>query len=77
MSDVQADYKVLDEISSLDNVTVYTPSQVNQVLRDTQGENSIINFKKEYKMSFKKPISSKLKKAIEDWSKKYKFNYDL
>ena len=68
MSDVQADYRVLDEISSLDDVTIYAPEQVNHVLRDVDGESSIMNFKKEYKLSFKKPISSKLKISIKDWS---------
>lgn len=69
MSDVQADYRVLDEISSLDDVTIYTPAQVNHVLRDVDGESNIMNFKKEYKLSFKKSISSKLKNSIKDWSK--------
>lgn len=67
-SDVQADYRVLDEISTLDDVTIYTPKQVNHVLRDVDGKSSIMNFKKEYKLSFKKPISPKLKNSIKDWS---------
>ena len=67
-SDVQADYRVLDEISCLDGVTTYTPEQVNHVLRDVDGESDIMNVKKEYQLSFKKPISPKLKKSIKDWS---------
>ena len=67
-SDVQADYRVLDEISCLDGVTTYAPEQVNHVLRDVDGESDIMNVKKEYQLSFKKPISSKLKKSIKDWS---------
>lgn len=66
-SDVQADYRVLEEISSLDNVTTYTPEQVNHVLRDVNGVSNIMNIKKEYKLSFKKPISSKIKNSIKDW----------
>ena len=34
------------------------------------GESNIINIKKEYKLSFKKPISTKIKKSIKDWSVK-------
>ena len=67
-SDVQADYRVLDEISSLDGVTIYAPEQVNHVLRDVDGDSDIMNVKKEYQLSFKKSISSKLKKSIKDWS---------
>ena len=67
-ADVQANYRVLEDISSLDNITIYTPEQVNHVLRDIDGESNIINIKKEYKLSFEKPISSKIKKSIKDWS---------
>lgn len=69
-SDVQADYRVLEEISSFDNVTISTPEQVNHVLRDVDGQSNIMNIKKEYKLSFKKPISSKIRDSIKDWSEK-------
>ena len=67
-SDVQADYRVLEEISSFENVTIDTPEQVNHVLRDVDGESRIMDIKKEYKLSFKKPISSKIRDSIKDWS---------
>lgn len=69
-SDVQADYRVLEEISNMDGITIYTPEQVNHVLRDVDGESNIMNFKKEYKLSFKKPISSKIKDSIKEWESK-------
>ena len=69
-SDVQADHSVLEEISSFDNVTVFTPEQVNHVLRDVGVESNIMNIKKEYKLSFKKQISIKIKDSIKDWSLK-------
>ena len=46
-SDVQADYRVLDEISVLDQVTIYTPEQVNHLLRDIDNKPDIMNVKKE------------------------------
>ena len=67
MSDVQADYKLLEEISSLDGITTYTPSQINHILREIEGKPNILNIKKEYKQSFKKNISPKIKKMIKDW----------
>lgn len=69
-SDVQADYRVIEKISSFDNVTMDAPEKVNHVLRDVDGESNIINIKKEYKLSLKKPISTKIKKSIQDWSEK-------
>lgn len=68
--DVQADYRVLEAISSFDNVTIDMPEQVNHVLRDVDGESNIMNIKNEYKLSFKKPISTKIKNSIKDWSGK-------
>lgn len=67
-SDVQADYRVLDEILSFDDVVVYTPEQVNHFLKDVDGESNIMNIKKEYKLSFEKPISLKIKNPIKEWS---------
>lgn len=69
-SDVQADYRVLEDISSFDRVTIYTPEQVNHILRDVDGKSNIMNIKKEYKLSFKKPISLKIKDSIKDWTNK-------
>jgi hypothetical protein len=69
-SDVQADYRVLDEISSFENVTIDTPEHVNHVLRDVDGESNIFDIKKEYKLSFKKTISQRIKDSISDWSSK-------
>ena len=69
-SDVQADYKVLEAISTIDGVTIYTPEQVNHILRDVDGESNLMDIKKEYKLSFKKPISSKIIDSIRDWSSK-------
>lgn len=68
-ADVQADYRALEELSYIDGVTTYTPEQVNHVLRDVNGESNIMNVKKEYKESFKKSISPKIKSSIKNWSK--------
>lgn len=70
MSDVQADFRALEDISLFDNVTISTPKQVNHVLRDVDGELNIMDIKREYKLSFKKPISSKIRTSINDWSEK-------
>ena len=69
-ADVQADYKVLESISDIERITVYTPEKVNHVLRDVDKESSIMNIKKEYQLSFKKAISSKIKNPIKDWISK-------
>lgn len=67
-SDVQADYRVLEDITSFENATISSPEQLNHMLRDVEGESNIMNIKQEYKLSFKKPISSKLKDLIKEWS---------
>lgn len=69
-ADVQADYRQLDNISSINGVTIYTPENINHVLREADQETNIMNIKKEYKLSFKKPISLQLKDSIKDWTSK-------
>ena len=48
-SDVQADYRRLDMIKDMDNVVVYTPENINHLMREIDNEPNIINVKKEYK----------------------------
>ena len=69
-SDVQADYRKLQSIESLENATIFTPEELNHMLRDIEDKPNIMNIKKEYKKSFKKEISPKLKRIIKDWVKK-------
>ena len=69
-SDVQADYRRLDDIKEEDNVTVCTPDKLNHMLRDVDGEVSIMNVKQEYKKCLKKEISPSLKNIIGEWSSK-------
>ena len=45
-SDVQADYRKLDDISNLENVTIYTPLKVNHLMKEIDGESDILNIKK-------------------------------
>ena len=68
-SDVQADYRRLDDILGEDGITVVTPDTVNHLMRDIDGEVSILNLKKEYKKVLKKEISPSVKSAIKDWMK--------
>ena len=56
MADIQADYRKLDSISSVDGITTYTPEKVNHVMREIDGEPNILNTKKEYKNVLKKDI---------------------
>lgn len=68
-SDVQADYRRLDDIKEIDNIVVYTPDKVNHLMREVDNEPNIMNIKKEYKRVLKKPISSGIKDKIGEWIK--------
>ena len=48
-SDVQADYRKLQSIESLENATIFTPEELNHMLRDIEDKPNIMNIKKEYK----------------------------
>ena len=69
-SDVQADYRKLQSIEDLENVSIFTPEELNHILRDIDSKPNIMNIKKEYNKSLKKEISSNLIKIIKDWTKK-------
>lgn len=66
-SDVQADYRKLDEIRDIEGITIETPEGVNHMLKDTYEKPNILNIKKEYKLSFKKRISQKIENPIKNW----------
>ena len=66
-SDVQADYRKLDDISNIDNVTIYTPLKVNHLMKEIDGESNILNVKKEYKKVLKKEIDKGVKERIKDF----------
>ena len=68
MSDVQADYRELEQISSFDGVEVHTPKELNHILRDVETEPNIMDVKKEYKLLLKKPISPSITDSISSWS---------
>ena len=67
-ADVQADYRKLDNISSIDNVTIYTPENVNHIMREIDTDPNILDVKKEYSLTLKKEISPKVKSSIEHWT---------
>ena len=68
MADIQADYRKLDSVSSIDDITIYTPEKVNHVMREIDGEPDIINVKKEYKKVLKKDIHQGVKDTIKKWT---------
>lgn len=67
-ADIQADYRNLDSISSVDGITIYTPEKVNHVMREIDGEPDILNVKKDYKKVLKKDIHQGVKDTIRKWT---------
>lgn len=68
--DVQADYTCLDKIKEFENVTTYTPENVNHMLRENDRPASALNAKKEYKGLFKKPMHEGTIQVIEEFLEK-------
>ena len=66
-ADVQADYRRLEDISNLDNVTTYTPLKVNHLMKETDRKPNILNVKKEYKKVLKKELDKGVKEKIKDF----------
>ena len=68
MADIQADYRQLDNISSIDGVTIYTPENVNHAMREIDDMPNMFNVKKEYKKVLKKDIHQGVKDTIRKWT---------
>jgi len=66
-ADLQADYKKLESIASFNGVTVYTPENVNHVLREIDDDNNILNVKNQYKRLLKNDIHEGTKEKIAQW----------
>ena len=49
---------LLDKIAELENVTTYTPENVSHILREIEGENSILTAKQQYKKSLKHQLDN-------------------
>lgn len=66
-ADVQADYRKLDDIVSVDGITVYTPENVNHLMREIDGTPSIMSVEKKYKKVLKKDIHYGVRDTISVW----------
>ena len=66
-ADLSADYTYLDRIKQFENVTVYTPQNVNHILREVDDNNSYLKVKKQYKRLSQKPIHKETQKQIEEF----------
>ena len=67
--DLQADYTKLEDLQELDNIEIFTPENMNHVLKDVDDDNLIINVKKQYARVAKEPISQELIDIITSWMK--------
>ena len=65
--DLQADSTVLDKISEFENVTTYAPENVNHILREFEGENSVMNVKKQYRQVMNNPMHEGTQQQIEQF----------
>lgn len=65
--DLQADYTCLEKIAEFENVTTYTPENVNHILREVDDKNSCLTVQKQYKRLSKEPIHDGIKKEIEEF----------
>jgi len=65
--DLQADYTCLEKIAEFENVTTYTPENVNHILREIDDNNSLLSVNKQYKRLSKKTIHEGTQKQIEEF----------
>lgn len=66
-SDLQADYTCLESLKEFENVTTYTPENVNHILREVDDNNSVLTIQKQYKRLSKQPIHKGTQEKIEEF----------
>lgn len=69
-ADLQADYTCLEKIAEFENVTIFTPENVNHMLREIDDNNSFLTVQKQYKRLAKNPIHEETQQQIEDFLEK-------
>ena len=67
--DLQADYKRLVLLEGISNASIHAPDNVNHILKDVYGDNSIMNVKKQYLKLTSAPLSREVIDPIMGWMK--------
>lgn len=63
---------MLDSIMRIENVTIYTPYNVNHILREIDDSNDVMKAKQQYKRLSTKPIHNETREVICKWLEKFK-----
>lgn len=66
-SDLSADFERLSELEGIENITTYTPDNVNHILREVDDNNSMLTVQKQYKRLSHNPIQKETIRKIEEW----------
>lgn len=71
-ADLSMDYHMLDSIMGIENVTIYTPYNVNHILRKIDDSNDVMKAKQQYKRLSTKPMHNETREVICNWLEKFK-----
>lgn len=69
-ADLVMDYKHHDNLSNVENAEVYTPDNVNHMLREIDDDNSLLTTAQQYMRLAKKAIHAQTAEKMEEWIKK-------
>ena len=68
-ADLSCDYRCLSALSGIPEAEIFTPRNVNHILRETDDDNSMLTVKKQYRRLAAQPIHSDTQQCIKDWLK--------
>ena len=66
-SDLNVDYRQLDNIRDIPGISCYAPDGINHILRKVDGDNSILDIKKQYVRLSREPIDEDVLRTIGEW----------
>ncbi|MCM1161472.1 MAG: lysophospholipase [Roseburia sp.] len=70
-ADISTDYRKLSALRDIPSAEIFTPSNVNHILREIDDDNSIMTVKKQYKRLALKPMHKATEEKIKEWLKQF------
>ena len=70
-ADISMDYRKLSALEHIPSVEIFTPSNVNHILREIDDDNSVMTVKKQYGRLAVQPMHTATKEKIEEWLRQF------
>lgn len=71
MADISTDYRSLSALKDIPSAEIFTPPNVNHILREIDDDNSVMTVKKQYERLASHPMHTATEEKIREWLSKF------